>query len=295
MTTKTTTSTTKGRRHAAKPAKPVAARPVAAPKPVLKSVEPKPAKPAVVAEKSIAKTPAVPVVDMRSLDIAAVEVPLVETPAIKTPIVETTAVETPVAETPRPEVAAVETPMVETPIVETPQAEVAEFAAKIIEPPAIAAVFAPAKPKEFMMNDAIKEVTEKGQAYMADLNVKAKSAVEKGTKAFEDMNEFSKGNVEALVESSKIAAKGVETLGQGYADYTRKSFEGLTVALKSFASVKSPAEFFKLQSDYVRGQFDSVVAETSKNTEALIKLAGDVAQPISNRVAVAAEKIKVAA
>ena len=109
------------------------------------------------------------------------------------------------------------------------------------------------------------------------------------------MNEFNKGNVEALVESSKIAAKGLETLGQGYAEYARKQFEGMTATMKSFAGIKSPTEFMKLHSDFVRGQFDSMVAETSKNTEAMIKLAGDVAKPISNRVAVAAEKLKVAA
>ena len=59
--------------------------------------------------------------------------------------------------------------------------------------------------------------------------------------------------------------------------------------------MKSPAEFFKLHSDYVRGVFDSYVAEASKNTEAMMKLAGDAAQPLSNRFAVAAEKVKTAA
>jgi phasin family protein len=145
------------------------------------------------------------------------------------------------------------------------------------------------------MNDTIKDVTEKGQAYIADITAKAKTAAEKGTKAVEEMTEFSKGNVEALVESGKIAAKGLETLGQGYADYARKSFESTTAAFKTFAGVKSPTDFFKLHSEFVKGQFDSIVAETSKNTEAMIKLAGDVAQPISNRVAIAAEKLKIAA
>ena len=40
---------------------------------------------------------------------------------------------------------------------------------------------------------------------------------------FEDINEFNKGNVEALVESSKIAAKGFETLGQDAAEYAASS------------------------------------------------------------------------
>jgi len=141
-----------------------------------------------------------------------------------------------------------------------------------------AAKAAPAQPKEVTKMEAtIKNAAAKGQAYFADLN------------------DFSKGNVEALVESGKIAATGLQSLGQGYADYARRQFEGVTATMKSFAAVKSPTELMTLHADFVRGQFDSMVAETSKNTEAMLKLAGDVAKPISNRVAVAAEKLKVAA
>src|SRR3546814_16187033 len=74
---------------------------------------------------------------------------------------------------------------------------------------------------------------------------------------------FAKGNIEAIVESSKIAAKGFEALSQDSAEYGRKSFEDATATLKQFAAVKSPAEFFKLQSAYVRSAFAAVVAKTS--------------------------------
>lgn len=145
------------------------------------------------------------------------------------------------------------------------------------------------------MEDTVKKTAAKAETLFAEFNDRAKAAFEKGTKAFDEMNDFAKGNVEAVVESSKIAAKGFEGLGQDAAEYSRKSFESATAAMKSFASAKSPTDFFKLQSDYLRSTFDSMVAETSKNTEAMIKLAGDVAQPLSNRAAVAAEKIKIAA
>lgn len=198
-----------------------------------------------------------------------------------------------IAETPAKEQPAV--PVLETAPVETPAVET--VTETVTETVAAAAQEAPATIKKEVtrMNDTIKDAAEKGQAYFADFSAKAKAAAEKGAKAFEDMNDFNKGNVEAFVESGKIAAKGLEAFGQGYADYARKQFEGTTAVLKSFAGAKSPTEFFKLQSDFVRGQFDSFVAESSKNTEAMIKLAGDVAKPISNRVAIAAEKIKVAA
>lgn len=130
---------------------------------------------------------------------------------------------------------------------------------------------------------------------MTDMNDRAKAAMEKSGKLVSEFTDFNKGNVEAVVESTRITAKGLEVLGQNAADYSRKSFEGLTATLKTLASVKSPTEFFKVQSDYVRSQFDSAIAEASKSTEAMIKLAGDAAQPISNRFAVAAEKVKTAA
>ena len=146
--------------------------------------------------------------------------------------------------------------------------------------------------KDATMDD-FKTMTDKTQAMFAGAD--AKGAMEKGQKMFDEMNSFSKGNIEAIVESTKIAAKGFETFGQDVAAYAKKSFEEASTAAKTLASVKSPTEFMKLQSDYVRRAFDMMVAETSRSTEAMLKLAGEVAQPISNRVAIAAEKVKIAA
>ena len=154
--------------------------------------------------------------------------------------------------------------------------------------PAVAKARAVVTKEVHIMEASIKNAADKAKTMFADANAKS-------TKAFEDMNEFSKGNIEAIVESGKIAAKGMEAMGQDAAEYSRKQFEGATAALKSLSSVKSPTDFFKLQSDYARSAFDSLVAQTSKNTEAMLKLVGEVAQPISNRVAVAVEKVKIAA
>jgi len=150
-----------------------------------------------------------------------------------------------------------------------------------------------------LMTDAIEttkkvatEAKEKFQAMFGDFNEKAKAAVEKSSKIVEEMNELTKGNVEAIVESSKIAAKGAESLGQEAAEYSRKNFEKATATMKSFASVKSPTEFFQLQSEFFSSAFDSMASEASKSSEALLKLAGDVVQPLSSRAAVVSEKVK---
>jgi phasin family protein len=144
-----------------------------------------------------------------------------------------------------------------------------------------------------MKNEA-KQAADRFQAVFGDVNERAKTAIERNTRVAEELTELAKGNVEAIVASTKVAAKGVETLGQEVAEFSRKSFEDASAAIKGFADVKSPTDFFRLQSDFARSQFDLVVAETSKLSETMIKLAGQAAEPITGRYSVAAERVRSA-
>lgn len=142
---------------------------------------------------------------------------------------------------------------------------------------------------------ATAETAEKAKAVLGDFNNRAKATMEKSVKMGEEMTEMTKGNVEALVQSGRVAAKGVEQLAQDAAETAKKNFEAATATMKSFASVKSPTELFQLQSDAAKSYFDTAVADFSKFTEQLIKLAGDVAQPLSSRYSVAMDKVKTTA
>ena len=128
-----------------------------------------------------------------------------------------------------------------------------------------------------------------------DMSDRAKGMFEKSSKMSEELVEFTKGNVEALVSSARVAAKGSEAMAQEAAEYGKKSFESATAAFKGMASVKSPTELFQLQSEFAKSSFDSAVAEASKVSENVLKLWGEMFQPLSNRYAVASEKMKVAA
>ena len=59
-------------------------------------------------------------------------------------------------------------------------------------------------------------------------------------------------------------------------------------------TVKTPNEFMQLQSDFAKTQFDAAVAEMSKLSETLVKLAGEVFEPMQNRMALATDKMKSA-
>lgn len=181
-------------------------------------------------------------------------------------------------------------------------------AAPVSATPAVAGPAAAAEPavspatiavEETPMNETIRNAAENvqasTQATVAKFGDQAKSAFEKGKVHLEDYAEFQKGNVEALAESARIAARGFETMGQDAAAFAKKSFDTTSETLKAMAQVKSPTELMKLQADYFRTSFDAMVAEASRSTEASLKLAGDVAKPLQNRLALAAEKVKVAA
>lgn len=147
----------------------------------------------------------------------------------------------------------------------------------------------------FAMATTTTEFTDKIQNAFKDAQEKAKAALEKSQAAFGDAGTFAKGNVEAVVESSKILASGLREMTKGYVEETKSAFETMTADVKDLASVKSPTEFFEKQSALLRKNFDAAVAATSKNSEAMLKLANEAFQPISTRVSLAVEKIKHAA
>lgn len=207
------------------------------------------------------------------------------------PTVDTTVTETPVPATaPEKTVADKIADAVAHPIDTVAKPAVKTIKPKIIKTikPAVTAAKPVSPRKGIIMEAQIKNAAEKAKTLFTDANTK-------GTKAFGDVNDFAKGNIEALVESGKIAAKGMESMGHDTAEFARQQFESATATLKTLSTVKSPTDFFKLQGDYMRSYFDSLVAHSSHSTEKMLKLAGEVAQPIQNRVSVAVEKVKIAA
>lgn len=142
---------------------------------------------------------------------------------------------------------------------------------------------------------AAEDFTAKVKDAVADLQDRAKTAMDKSTAVFADAGEFTKGNVEALVESGKVLAAGLQDLGKVYVEDAKTGFETMTADVKELATVKSPADFFKLQGEILRRNFDTAMATGSKRSEALVKLANDAFAPVQNRVSIAVEKVKQAA
>ncbi|MDB5724706.1 MAG: phasin family protein [Novosphingobium sp.] len=169
-----------------------------------------------------------------------------------------------------------------------------------ITPQAKAAAPTIAAPKTVFqqLKDKTMETTEfttKLKSAVGEVQTKAKEALGKGAATFGEYSEFSKGNVEAVVASGKILATGMQALGTTLVADGKTAFETLTAEVKELAAVKSPTDFFKLQAAFLRRNFETVVANTSKNSETIVKLANEAAAPISARVSLAVAKVKKAA
>ncbi len=148
-----------------------------------------------------------------------------------------------------------------------------------------------AKTKDTTMTLKTK-ITDGFETVIGEAQTKAKEAFEKSTAMLGDYAEFAKGNVEAVVESSKILAEGLQDMGTNLVAEGRSTFESVSSDIKGMAAAKSPTDLIQLQSEMFRKSFDSAVAYGSKNTEAMMKIASDAMAPISSRVSLAVEKVR---
>ncbi|NJO13875.1 MAG: phasin family protein [Rhizobiales bacterium] len=139
------------------------------------------------------------------------------------------------------------------------------------------------------------DITATAKDMLADVQTRAKTAFAKTSELTAEAGEFTKANVEAVVESGKIFFTGAQELLKDNVETGKTVIETVTEDAKKVAAVKSPTELMQLQGEIARRNFDAVVAYGSKRTEAWVKLTNEAFAPISNRVSVAAEKISKAA
>ncbi|WP_374408148.1 phasin family protein [Pelagerythrobacter sp.] len=159
---------------------------------------------------------------------------------------------------------------------------------------------APAKPvsKDTIMTKTKTATTDYAAQMkdgLAELQARAKTAYDKGTEYAAEARDFSQGNLDAMVESGKIFAAGMQDMAKGAMDNGKGAMETMTTDAKDFAAVKSPTDFVELQGKIASRNFDAAVAQMSKATEAWVKLAGDVAAPLSSRMSLAMDRVRKAA
>jgi len=128
------------------------------------------------------------------------------------------------------------------------------------------------------------------QTILEEATERSQELVKRSQKVAEELADLARANVEAVVEAGRVASEGARSIGQDVVAKQRDGFEQAADAIRSLAEAKSPTEYLQLQGDFARASFDRAVAESSKLTESLVKLAGEAFQPLSNRASANAER-----
>ncbi|HIJ37394.1 MAG TPA: phasin family protein [Rhodospirillaceae bacterium] len=122
--------------------------------------------------------------------------------------------------------------------------------------------------------------------------VKAGSEALKG---YEGLVEFNKANIEAIVKSSNIVARGTQELSKVVASLAQQSIDGSVAAGKALIGAKTLQEVIDLSSSLAKANFDRIFAEGSRLGQLSSKIASDAFAPLSQRVEAAVQTLKKAA
>jgi len=128
------------------------------------------------------------------------------------------------------------------------------------------------------------------QSMFAQAGERSQDFATKGQKVAEELADLTRANVEAIVEAGRVAVEGARSIGQDFVATGRDGVEQASDAIRSLAEAKSPTEYMQLQGEFARASFDRMVAEGSKLTESMVKLAGEAFQPLQNRASANADR-----
>ena len=117
----------------------------------------------------------------------------------------------------------------------------------------------------------------------------ANAVMEQTMKTAEEFMSFGQGNVEAMMRAGQIWATGMQDMSKNLAATAQSQLDQTVSTWKALAGVKSIKEAIDLQSTLARTSLEAAVAETSKLTDASMKLAGQSFAPITERVSLAVE------
>ena len=153
----------------------------------------------------------------------------------------------------------------------------------------IEATPAPAKGIEATVS-SLKDGMAKAAAGFETTQAQVKEGMEKAMKTAEEMVAFGQGNVEAFVKSGQIWAAGVQDLTKQVAATAQANFDESMSTFKAMTAAKSIKDVFEMQANFARAAFEKSMAESSRLTDASLKLSEQAIAPITARMTLAVEK-----
>jgi hypothetical protein len=112
----------------------------------------------------------------------------------------------------------------------------------------------------------------------------SKEQLDAGKIGYDKVAAFGKGNMDALSAASAATLSGVEAYYEEVVDYAKKAAAQNVDLMQKFFAVKTPQEFFDIQSEAMNLMLSSTISQGTKLSKMATETATKAAAPIKARV-----------
>jgi phasin family protein len=134
-----------------------------------------------------------------------------------------------------------------------------------------------------------KSTAKKTKAATTEAPKALETSIEAG---IESATAYSQDNLEAIVESSRIATKAAESLNAEIAAYSKKSYEDSMTAAKELTACKSVSDFVEKQAEIGKASIEDFVTGATRLNEMYAAAAKEVFAPLNARFTATAGMVK---
>lgn len=117
----------------------------------------------------------------------------------------------------------------------------------------------------------------------------SRDAIEQSLKTVNVVTGMTRGNVDALLESSRLASSGIQEIAKEIAAYSRNSLDRTASAARAMMVAKTSPELTKIQGEFARREFESAISEVSSLSETMFETMSAIFEPLQKQALAAAQ------
>jgi hypothetical protein len=134
-----------------------------------------------------------------------------------------------------------------------------------------------------MMESQTEQAIVLAKANFEHIAHKSREAMEQSIQTANFLAIMTRGNVDALLASSRVATGSLQSMANEVADYSKTTLERTTAAARALQQAKSATELMELQSAFARTEFTNAISEVLKLSEAMFQTMTAVFEPLQKQ------------
>ncbi len=142
-----------------------------------------------------------------------------------------------------------------------------------------------------LMTTQTEQAITLAKANFEQIANKSREAMEQGIQTVNFLTIMIRGNVDALLESSRVASGSLQSIAHEVADYSKNTMERTTSAARALSQAKTATELMQLQGEFARAEFTSALAKVSTLSEAMFETMTAIFEPLQKQAVAAANRL----